>query len=174
MRGAQKLPFTNRSAWLALQSECSDLRRTCAHLRQASTDCIVVPRAVLDGLLNSLHIKLDHPTATQLKAVVQRYFYALDMDAAVQRVTNGCHRCAALKKAPVFMSDQSTCDPPEVVGSTFAADVFRRDRQFILVVRECVTSVTLSSLIEDERRETLRDALLRLCLGLCPLMALLQ
>ncbi|KAJ8400992.1 hypothetical protein AAFF_G00389490 [Aldrovandia affinis] len=90
MRGAQKLPFTNRSAWLALQSECSDLRRTCAHLRQ-------------------------------------------------------------------------------VVGSTFAADVFRRDRQFILVVRECVTSFTLSSLIEDERRETLRDALLRLCLGLCPL-----
>ncbi|KAJ8412433.1 hypothetical protein AAFF_G00127690 [Aldrovandia affinis] len=207
MRGAQKLPFTNRSAWLALQSECSDLRRTCAHLHQgtrpskrltnirdvkrylnvttvsrdgllvvrrhtplaASTDCIVVPRAVLDGLLTSLHIKLDHPTATQLKAVVQRYFYALDMDAAVQRVTNGCHRCAALKKAPVFMSDQSTCDPPEVVGSTFAADVFRRDRQFILVVRECVTSVTLSSLIEDEHRETLRDALLRLCLGLCPL-----
>ncbi|KAJ8377293.1 hypothetical protein AAFF_G00261420 [Aldrovandia affinis] len=207
MHGAQKLPFTNRSAWLALQSECSDLRRTCAHLRQgtrpskrltnirdvkrylnvttvsrdgllvvrrhtplaASTDCIVVPRAVLDGLLTSLHIKLDHPTATQLKAVVQRYFYALDMDAAVQRVTNGCHRCAALKKAPVFMSDQSTCDPPEVVGSTFAADVFRRDRQFILVVRECVTSVTLSSLIEDERRETLTDALLRLCLGLCPL-----
>ncbi|KAJ8396457.1 hypothetical protein AAFF_G00017630 [Aldrovandia affinis] len=90
MRGAQKLPFTNRSAWLALQSECSDLRRTCAHLRQ-------------------------------------------------------------------------------VAGSTFAADVFRRDRQFILVVRECVTSVTLSSLIEDERRETLRDALLHLCLGLCPL-----
>ncbi|KAJ8414133.1 hypothetical protein AAFF_G00067310 [Aldrovandia affinis] len=122
-----------------------------------------------DGLLTSLHIKLDHPTATQLKAVVQRYFYALDMDAAVQRVTNGCHRCASLKKAPVFMSDQSTCDPPEVVGSTFAADVFRRDRQFILVVRECVTSFTLSSLIEDERRETLRDALLRLCLGLCPL-----
>ncbi|KAJ8347455.1 hypothetical protein AAFF_G00199510, partial [Aldrovandia affinis] len=37
MRGAQKLPFTNRSAWLALQSECSDLRRTCAHLRQGLT-----------------------------------------------------------------------------------------------------------------------------------------
>ncbi|KAJ8378346.1 hypothetical protein AAFF_G00243660 [Aldrovandia affinis] len=107
--------------------------------------------------------------ATQLKTVVQRYFYALDMDAAVQRVTNGCHQCAVLKKAPVFMSDQSTGDPPEVVGSAFAADVLRRERQFILAVRECVTSFTLSALTEDEHWETLRGSLLRLCLGLCPL-----
>ena len=207
MRGAQKLPFTSRSAWLAIQSECSDLRRTGAHLRQgtrpskkltnvrdvkrylnvatlsrdgllvvrrhtplaASTECIVVPRAALDGLLTSLHIKLDHPSTHQLKTIVQRYFYALDMDASVQRVADGCHRCASLKKAPAFMLDQSTCHPPEVVGAAFAADVFRRERQFILVVRECVTSFTLTSIIENERSETLRDALLRLCVGVCPL-----
>lgn len=207
MGGSQKLPFTSRSAWLAIQSECSDLRRTSAHLRQgtrpskkltnirdvkrylhvatvskdgllvvrrhtplaASTDCIIVPRSALDGLLTALHITLDHPTHTQLKAVVQRYFYALDMDSAVQRVTNGCHQCAALRKAPAFVQDQTTSDPPEVVGSSFAADVFRRERQCIIVIRECVTSFTMSSLIEDERRDTLRDALLRLCVGLCPL-----
>ena len=207
MRGTTKLPFTNRSAWLAIQTECADLRRACAHLRQgtrpskkltnirdvkrylnvatiakdgllvvrrntplaASTDCIVVPRAAIDGLLTSLHIKLNHPSASQLKTVVQRYFYALDMDAAVRHVSDGCHQCAALRKTPAFVSDQSTSDPPEVVGSSFAADVFRRDRQFVLVVRECVTSFTLSSLIDDERKETLRGALIRLCVGLCPL-----
>ncbi|KAL7398227.1 hypothetical protein ABVT39_006424 [Epinephelus coioides] len=207
VRGTAKLPFMNRSAWLGLQAECSDLRRTCAYLRQgirpskkltdirdvkrylnvatvakdgllivrrhtplaASTDCIVVPRSVLDGLLTSLHIKLNHPTTSQLKTVVQRYFYALDMDSAVQRVSSGCHQCAALRKALVFVSDQSTCDPPEVVGSVFAADVFRRDCQFILVVWECVTSFTLACLINDERKETLGEALTRLCVGLCPL-----
>ncbi|KAL2096322.1 hypothetical protein ACEWY4_008470 [Coilia grayii] len=207
MSGRQKMPFTNRTAWLAIQSECSDLRRTCAHLRQgthpakkltnihdvkrylqvttlsrdgllvvrehtplaASGDCIIIPGGVLDGLLTSLHISLDHPSSSQLKTIVQRYFYALDMDAAIHRVTSGCHQCAALLKAPVFVREQSTGDPPEVMGTSFAADVFRRDRQFILVVRKCVTSFTLSTLIEDERRDTLREALLRLCLGLCPL-----
>ena len=34
--GSAKLPFTTRSAWLAIQPECSDLRRTCAHLRQGT------------------------------------------------------------------------------------------------------------------------------------------
>ena len=134
-----------------------------------STDCIVVPPSVLDGLLTSIHIELDHPTASQLKTVVQLYFYALDMDAAVQRVSSGCHQCAALRKAPVFVADQSTRDPPEVVGSSFAADVFRRDRQLIMVVRECVTSFTPSCLIDDECKETRRDALTLLCVGLCPL-----
>lgn len=205
--GSQKLPFTSRSAWLAIQSDCSDLRRTGAHLRQgtrpskkltnirdvkrylnvatvakdgllvvrrhtplaASTDCIIVPRSVLDGLLTALHITLDHPTYGQLKTVVQRYFYALDMDSTMRRITDGCHQCVALRKAPVFVRDQTTGDPPEVVGSAFAADVFRRERQCILVVRECVTSFTMAALIEDERRETLREALLRLCVGLCPL-----
>ena len=34
--GSAKLPFTSRSAWLATQSECLDLRRTRAHLVQGS------------------------------------------------------------------------------------------------------------------------------------------
>ena len=88
------MPFTSRSAWLAIQAECSDLRCMGAHLCQgtrpskkltkvrdaerylnvatvsrdgllvvrrhtplaASTECIVVPRAALDGLLTALHI----------------------------------------------------------------------------------------------------------------------
>ncbi|VDI84008.1 Hypothetical predicted protein [Mytilus galloprovincialis] len=98
LEGIQKLPFTSRNAWISIQTECSDLRRTHAHLRQGTRpskkltnvkdikrylnnaciakdgllvvkrnepmaptrECIVVPRQVLDGLLTSLHIKLDH------------------------------------------------------------------------------------------------------------------
>ena len=36
VRGTAKLPFMNRSAWLGLQAEWSDLRRTRAHLRQGT------------------------------------------------------------------------------------------------------------------------------------------
>ena len=36
LAGASRLPFTSRTSWLAIQSECSDLRRTRAHLHQGT------------------------------------------------------------------------------------------------------------------------------------------
>ena len=176
------MPFTSRPAWLSIQSECQDLRRTHAYLHQgtrpskkltnirdvkrylrvatiakdgllvvrreqalaSSRDCIVVPRGVLDGLLTSLHLQLEHPTRHQLKAVVNRHFFALDMDSALQRVTDGFHQCTSLRNAPRTVDPQSTSDPPAVVGTSFAADVIKRSKQLILVLRECVTSYTAS------------------------------
>ena len=205
--GRTKLPFTSRAAWLSLQSDCPDLRRTHAHLTQGtrpskkltnvkdvkrylnivtiSTDSllvvrqkeplspirerIVVPRLVLDGLLTALHLKLSHPTAHQLKKVVSRYFYALDLEKAINSVTTGCHSCAALLHTTHTVSEQTTTDPPDTIGSTFAADILKRNRQLILVVRECMSSFTVSCLVQDEKHSTLRDALLQLCVGLCPL-----
>ncbi|KAK3096607.1 hypothetical protein FSP39_001634 [Pinctada imbricata] len=202
-----RLPFTTRSAWNAIQTECSDLRRTAAHLKQGtrpskkltdvkdvkrylqvasiakdgilivkrdipfmpSRELIVVPRNVLEGLLTSLHIKLSHPSTHQLKSVVSRYFYALNMDKAIESVTAGCHTCASLLKAPHVLQPQSSSDPPAGVGYQFAADVMRRERQLILVVREYITSFTASTLIESERHDSLREGLIKLCIEMRPL-----
>ena len=132
-------------------------------------ECIVVPRQVLDGLLTALHIQLAHPTCHQLKAVVKRYLYALDMDKAIERVSKCCHPCAALRRSPKARVEQSTSSPPEAVGVSFAADVLKRSRQTILVLRETVTSFTSTLLLSDERHETLRDALVQLCIHLRPM-----
>ena len=202
--GTSPLPFTNRPAWVTIQAECPDLRRTHAHLRQGtrpskklrdvkrylnvaviagdgllvvrhheplhpSRDLIVVPRAFLHGLLTALHIQLDHPSRHQLKVVFRRYLYALDSDAAVDGVTTGCHQCTSLMKVPKTVTPQSTQPPPDAVGTSFAADVARRNRQFILVIRECVTSLTLTCLIENERQETLKSHLIRLLAEYHPL-----
>ena len=91
------------------------------------------------------------------------------MDKAVEDVTSGCHQCASLKKKPSFFVEQSTLDSPESIGISFAADIMRRERQYILVVRECVTSFTSACIVEDERSDTLRNALLKLCIELRPL-----
>ena len=110
-----RLPFTTRSAWLAIQSECPDLRRTHAHLKQGtrpskkstnvkdierylsvasisrdgmlvvrrndplvpSTELIIIPRSVLDGLITALHIKLDHLSRHQLELVIKVNFMPL-------------------------------------------------------------------------------------------------
>ena len=50
-----------------------------------------------------------------------------------------------------------------------AADVIKRSRQLILVLCVCVTSFTATTLIEDERHTTLRDAIIRLCVQMRPL-----
>ena len=132
-------------------------------------ELIVVPRSVLDGLLTALHIQLDHPSRHQLLLVVQRHFFALDLTVAINQITSSCHTCASLQKFPSTLISQSSDEPPEVVGITFAADVIRRNRQFILVLRECVTAFTSACLIPDETHSTLRDALIRLCVGQHPL-----
>ena len=132
-------------------------------------ECIIVPRQVLEGLLTALHIQLGHPSSHQLKAVTKRYLYALDIDKAIDRVTQACHQCAALRQTPKMREEQSSSPPPDAVGVSFAADVIKRSRQLILVVRECVTSFTATTLLEDERHNTLRDALIRLCVQIRPL-----
>ena len=207
LTGSARLPFTSRTAWLAIQSECADLRRTHAHLIQgtrpskkltnvkdvkrylnvatiakdgllvvnrdepfASTrECIIVPRQVLEGLLTALHIQLSHPSSHQLKMVTKRYLFALDLDKAIDRVTSGCHCCAALRQAPHARVDQTSCPPPDAVGVSFAADVIKRARQLLLVLRESVTSYTTALLIENEQHHTLREGLIRLCIQMRPL-----
>jgi len=92
-----------------------------------------------------------------------RYFYALDIDKAIEAVSASCHHCCALKAVPTHIHQQSTSEPPTHVGTSFAADVMRRHRQFVLVLRETVTSYTVTTLIDNERHDQLRDALLTLC-----------
>ena len=125
-----------------------------------------MPRSVLDGLLTAIHIKLDHPSKHQLQMVIQHH---LDMSAAIARVSDSCHTCASLKKFPTSLTNQSSEDPLKVVGLSFAADIIRRCRQFILLLREGTTSYTTSCLVPDEKCDTLCGALARLVVGLHPL-----
>ena len=130
---------------------------------------IVVPRQVLDGLLTAIHLKLSHPSKHQLKLVVRRNFFALNIDHATERVTDACHTCTSLKSIPTTLIEQTTTDAPEAIGVSFAADVIKRNRQLIFVVRETVSSYTSTCIVESERHDALRDCLARLCMELRPL-----
>ena len=206
IEGKSKVPFTNRRFWLGVQSECSNLRRVHAHLKQGtrpskkitkikdvkrylqiakvakdgllvvnrhdplcpSRECIVVPRHIVDGIIFSLHIQLNHPSIHQLRVVCRRYLFALDLNDVIDRVCKTCPMCSSMKNVKP-QPEQTTSDPPTTVGCKFAADIMRRERQCILVVRECVTSFTVTQLVENEQHGTLRDALVFLLVELCPL-----
>ena len=173
-----RLPFTTRSAWLAIQTDCPDLRRTHARLKQGtrpskkttnikdvkrylsvasiardgmlvvrrndplvpSTELIIILRSVLHGLVTALHIKLDHPSRHQLELVMKRHFYALDLTKAIERTYNSCHTCLSLQTFPDSLVKQTSDDPSESKGVSVAADILKRDRQLILLLRKTVTS----------------------------------
>lgn len=130
---------------------------------QPPRERIVVPRSVLDGLVTAVHIRFNHPSPFQMKQLLSRYFYALNLDAATHTAYDTCHHCMALKSVPASLQTQSTEDPPTTIGSSFALDVMRRYRQCVLLLRETVSSFTLTSIIADEKHETLRDAIITMC-----------
>lgn len=130
---------------------------------------IVIPRDVLNGILTAVHLKLNHPSVSQLKLICRRYFFALDMDRYIDESYGSCHHCAALEKIPHKLVEQSTSSPPEVVGAEFAADVIKRECQCILVVREHITSYTCSSIIPNEQHQSLREGIIKSCIEMRPL-----
>ena len=135
----------------------------------ASREAIVVPTQVASGLMTALHIKLDHPTSSELFTIADRYFFALNLSRVIDDVNKGCHTCAALAKIPRSLIVQSSSDPPEVVGIQFASDVLRRERQMILIVREYVSSFTTTCIISSEQQGDLRNGLIKLLVGVVPL-----
>ena len=101
--------------------------------------------------------------------VVKHYLYFLDLDKAVSRVSDGCHSCAAIGSSPTARIDQSTSPPPDAIGRSFAADIIKRSRQLIFLLLETVTSYFSSVSLEDERHQTLCNAIGKLYLELRPM-----
>ncbi|CAG2253296.1 unnamed protein product [Mytilus edulis] len=91
------------------------------------------------------------------------------MPKAAEQASDSCHTCASLKRFPKSLVEQSSEDPPDLVGISYVADVLKRNRQLILVVRETVTSYTSTCFIKDEKLGSLRDGLIHLLIPLKPL-----
>ena len=57
---------------------------------------------------------------------------------------------------------------PQTVASSFAADVIEREGQCILIIRDCLSQYTRGLILQNQRAETLREALLSLTLDIIP------
>ena len=130
----------------------------------AAYDQIVIPEQVLDGLITALHLgPLEHPTTYQMKKVFSRYFYSLNSDASIKTVTDACHHCASIKEVPKSLIHQSTSDPPSSVGNNFTADIIKRCRDKIFIIRENTTSYTLAEHVPSETAKEITRILIKLC-----------
>ena len=85
--------------------------------RFGKTERIVVPRCYLNGLLQCLHLKLNHPSKSQLRQVFERVFYALDLEVALTTIMKTCHTCLSLSDMPNKFVQQTTTTNPSAIGS---------------------------------------------------------
>ena len=73
-----------------------------------------------------------------------------------------------MKSVPKELHSQTTVDLPETPCRSFSADIVRRYRQKIHVVRDTFSSFTCAELVQDETHTTLRASLITLLSSLRP------
>ena len=96
-----------------------------------SRDLIVIPHHGISGLLSALHLRLQHPSKSQLLKVFHRFFYALDVEKVVEHVTEQCAFCASMASIPQEVEFTTTSTIP-TLGSAFACDILRSESQVVL------------------------------------------
>ena len=113
------------------------------------------------GILTALHIKFDHPhpSKQELKKICDRYWFSTQLNQLIQEVRDSCYQCQALEPIPKEIFEQSSTKSGNL-GSTWSADVIRGDLQFIFIAREKLSSYTVTKLIQNEKHETLREAII--------------
>ena len=134
---------------------------------RGSSQAISIPSQIYPGLIQALHLKLDHPSKLQLQKLSARYFYCPGFARIIEEIVSNCTVCAALKKLPEEVFSQST-EKSESFGANFSSDVIRINNQKVFLTREKLSQFTIANLISDETRESLKTVLLEQIAQLIP------
>ena len=140
---------------------------TTSDIHGNSYDAISVPTRFFPGLIHALHLKLDHPSKSQLQRLVARHFYSPGQVRIIDEVAESCVICSSLKTLPKEIFTESTAKN-ETFGAAFSADVIKKDSQLILVCREKLSQFTASRIIPDESADSLRDNIVSSVLEFLP------
>ena len=130
---------------------------------------IVVPNVIMKGILTALHVRFDHPHPSnqELKKIIDRYWFATQTNKIIQEIFDSCLPCQALRPLPKELVEQSTSESASL-GSSWSADVLRSDLQYIFIIREKLSSFTVSKLIPNKKHDTLREAIITTTSELAP------
>ena len=131
------------------------------------TQAISVPHTMYPGLAQAVHLKLNHPSKSQLLKMCSKYFYTPGHTRIIDEVSSNCSTCARLRQLPTELFTESTM-LNDTFGSNFSADVIRREGQKILFIREKLSQFTMTSIIPDETANSLRDELFSKILEFIP------
>ena len=140
---------------------------TTSDVQGNNHDAISVPTRFFPGLVHALHLKLNHPSKSQLAKLVARHFYSPGQVRIIDEVTESCVTCLSLKQMPKEVFEEST-KQNDIFGAAFSADVIKKDCQLILICREKLSQFSISQIIPDESADSLRNSLISSVLEFLP------
>ena len=130
------------------------------HLSTTKQERIVIPAAFTQSLVSQLHIVHNHPTKSQMTLIFNKHFFAIQSKSVIDELYETCQLCKAATTLPKELQQYQTNTKPTQPGSHFSIDILRRAKQKIAVCRDQFSSFCTGTIIHDESRTTLLDAIL--------------
>jgi hypothetical protein len=124
-------------------------------------ELIVVPREFSLSIMTLLHNE-DHPSINQMIEVSKCRFFIFDRKEVSQEIYDRCLECMSRKKVSPFLLSLQTETKADCPGTHCNADVLARNKQKILLLRDNLTSYTLTKILKSELKEDLREGLIEL------------
>ena len=137
--------------------------------RNAVYEVIVVPEVYLPSIIQSLHLKLNHPSPYQLHKTLSRHYFGLSITKIIYNISSSCDVCVRLKMLPKE-AHQSSTTKVDVFGTNFSADVMIEKGQMILLCREKLSQFTTTTFLQDETKESMEEGIITSILSLIPEM----
>jgi len=123
---------------------------------------IIIPTPLLPSLLWHMHNNENHPTKTQLRAMFDKMFYGIMVQQQIDLVYQECFQCKVQAQLPKIDKQHNSCVDVTHPGQYFHADVIRREKQKIFIIRDQFSSLTAATLIQTEQHNDLKSALITL------------
>ena len=130
-------------------------------------NAIIVPEVYISSLIQSLHLKSNHPSPYQLHKTMSRHFFAIGIAKLINNITAACDVCTRLKTLPK-QPHESTTTMNDTFGSRFSADILIEKGQRILLCREKLSQFTTTCFLSDETQSSIEEGIIMSLLDLIP------
>ena len=122
---------------------------------------IIIPEDVSLGLIQGLHINLNHPSPYQLKMVIDSKFFILDRDKKIKEISDNCTLCRSVAHIPTEVFSFSANKMPTHPGIAFTVDVLRAQKKCILVAVENFSGFLSTTFINSEKAQDLKNGIIQ-------------
>ena len=157
----------------------SEIRRYCSTAKISKDGCLIVPQPptfnaplgkdklviptpLIPSVLWHLHNAENHPTKTQLRQLFDKLFYGIMVQNQIDALYQDCYQCKVTTPLPKPCNNHTACTEVSHPGQFFHADIIKRERQKIFILRDNFSSLTSATLVPSEQAEDLKDAIISL------------
>ena len=128
---------------------------------------IVIPAVYIASVIQSLHLKLNHPSPYQLHKNMARHFFTIGMAKSINNIAASCDTCSRLKILPKQVHKSST-EKNDTFGTRFSADILIEKGQHILLCREKLSQFTTTCFVSDESQQCIEQGIISSIIDLIP------